>query len=175
MVSREDPAAFFGMAPKSLRPNAPPLTLSRSRPRVGHSTLNANHASSVTYKNEEWASGVDLGDIYNENSSDEGEIIPLDPPIFRASSQSLVSGPENGSGEGTANTPTRVLTPSPNRMANEPQKFRVSKCLGPSRIITRLTTFQRLNPYLSSVYSPPRTRHSINSVLRLIPRPRMLD
>ena len=117
MIAREDPQAFFGLAPESLQPRAPP----RSRTMFGGSVSNDHEPNPVPK--------VDLdGDhrsLYDADSSDD-EAMQIDSSISRPSRQSSVSGPENQAGEVLTNTLSRQLTPSRIQMRQEQLRLRVS-------------------------------------------------
>ncbi|PMD41316.1 hypothetical protein L207DRAFT_323111 [Hyaloscypha variabilis F] len=95
MISREDPQAFFGLAPKSLQPRAPPPPTPLGRQtRVEQSVPHYIRRQSPKVE-------VDNGNLYDADSSDE-ENMPADSPmspIPRPSSQSSLSGPENPAGD----------------------------------------------------------------------------
>ena len=126
MISREDPQAFFGLAPESLRPRAPlsmPLSIQTRVEKSVNSALRRNSPPNVK---------IDNGNPNDADSSD-GEIMQLDSPIPRPSSRSSVSSPENQTNDVTRNTPSRTIAPYRAQMREELQDLRVSNVPHPSR------------------------------------------
>ena len=126
MISREDPQAFFCLAPKSLQPRAP-LSMSLSvQTRVEQSDKSALRRNSPP--NVE----IDNGNLYDADSSD-GEIMQLDSPSPPPSSRSSVSGPENQTNDVLRHIPSRTIAPYRAQMREELQDLRVSHVPHPSR------------------------------------------
>jgi hypothetical protein len=141
MISREDPQAFFGLAPKSLRPRAPlsiPLSI---QTRVGQSV------NSALRRNSPPNVKIDNGNLYDADSSD-GEIMQLDSPIPRPSSRSSVGSPENQTNDILRNTPSGTIAPYRAQMREELLDLRVSTFLIHLDIAD--SSFPRRKPSLSS-------------------------
>ncbi|KAE9373626.1 hypothetical protein N431DRAFT_338191 [Stipitochalara longipes BDJ] len=119
MIAREDPQAFFGLAPRSLRPRAPlpvPLSIQTRVEQPGNNNRRRNSPPKAD---------IDHGDLYDADSPGE-EIMQLDSPTPRPFSQSSASGPDNSTGDVPRDTPSRQFTPHRTQMREELQNLRVS-------------------------------------------------
>jgi hypothetical protein len=127
MISREDPQAFFGQAPESIQPRAPvptPLRIQTGFGSLVNNDLEGNSSAKVEINN---------GNLYDFDSSDD-EIMQMDSPIPRPSSQSSAGGPENQAGDAPRNTPSHQFTPLRNQMREELHTLRVSNVPYPLEI-----------------------------------------
>lgn len=122
MIARDDPEAFFGLAPRSLRPTAPPSPVQL----IVQTRVEARRPGRSNVRRQSPPKAeIDHGNLYDADSSDETNI-QMDSPILRPSSQSSVSGQENRASDVLRDTPSRQLTPYRTQMREELQNLKVS-------------------------------------------------